>query len=1192
MNPTPKILKNASIQGRRTPWSVCLVLSLFASVLTVEAGTLYWQGNGNTTATRQWNTTANWTENATGGGLPNRLPVASAPYDDLVIGNYNATEAVLNTRPTAGKFYANSITFSCNGWLVVNVNSTNDLVVIGAGGIINNPNNVTGAPTVSAPGQIINEFRCNGQLMANATLMNYDINQPLKFRTLDMGTNRLCLDLKSYTLTLDGPGTNNFSTTTPGASGHYGGSVGGTGGVVKNGIGFTTFSATNTYTGPTLVNAGQLSTKTWSMGGGSYSVADSGSLIVTVGSAGTTLNTSSLSLTNSTGAANTNTLIIALTSLGNATAPVVNATNLNLNGTVYLTVTGTGLSPGTISLLKYSGSITGGGTLVTNSLPSGVVGYLTNNTSISTWQLVVSQVPSLVWVGKTNSTLAGNWDIGTTTNWNDASIGLPTYYANGLPVQLNDTGLTNVITLVTNVTPYSLTVSNNTLTYYLTNDGVNGFQINPSAGIIKDGPGVFVLGTTNSYTSFTYIKQGTLRTAVANAIGRSGASSGAALTNNGILDMNGYNQFVGTLAGSGVITNSTSTAITLQSLPTAEGGPFTGRIDEGSGGAITLYKGGGGTLTLSGQNRYSGGTHFMTGGSAATRVITLGGDNVLGTGPVVFDINAILTPDASPRSLTNSVSIKNVNAAFGLGSAGAGALTLSGSMDNSSGIDQTIVSASDVLILGPMTSTDGGYLGKEGTGKMTLKNNSATWYNKTGDARVSDGTLVLDNSALTVIGLLQPTFRVQSLVSNSIASLYITNNGSLTVGNANGYYRLRLGDAASPTNSLGQQTTTNLVDIRGTLVADGVTLGYTSSMTIITNSPGPSETYVTNYNGGGAYARLNLQPGSQVTLNQLSASPTKTVTEVYMNGATINVFDGASSSFLQGLTNVFIQSGGVTMNGQNNSSIHIRQNLLDGGGGGGLTWNGTNDGNGLSGVGIGDAPVACMLQLDGTNTYTGTTLIKVGILGGIGKLASPVVLASGAKIYPGGGGNIGTLTINNSLTLSNAAVCSFDVNTTNAIYQTNELGVVTNTIPLATNDLLVVSGAVTVGGATININNTGPNLVLGNRFQLFNKAAVGFTNVNVSPALDAGLALQDNLAVDGSVQVVAAVVAAPVLGMAQAGNALTFTWTGSGYKLQSQTNGLGAGLGSVWFDYPGGGTSPVGVTIDPANPTVFFRLSQ
>ena len=133
MNPTPKILKKASIQGRRTPWSVCLVLSLFASVLTVEAGTLYWQGNGNTTATRQWNTAANWTENATGGGLPNRVPVASAPYDDLVIGNYNATEAVLNTRPTAGKFYANSITFSCNGWLVVNVNSTNDLVVIGAG---------------------------------------------------------------------------------------------------------------------------------------------------------------------------------------------------------------------------------------------------------------------------------------------------------------------------------------------------------------------------------------------------------------------------------------------------------------------------------------------------------------------------------------------------------------------------------------------------------------------------------------------------------------------------------------------------------------------------------------------------------------------------------------------------------------------------------------------------------------------------------------------------------------------------------------------------------------------------------------------------------------------------------------------------------------------------------------------------
>jgi hypothetical protein len=34
------------------------------------------------------------------------------------------------------------------------------------------------------------------------------------------------------------------------------------------------------------------------------------------------------------------------------------------------------------------------------------------------------------------------------------------------------------------------------------------------------------------------------------------------------------------------------------------------------------------------------------------------------------------------------------------------------------------------------------------------------------------------------------------------------------------------------------------------------------------------------------------------------------------------------------------------------------------------------------------------------------------------------------------------------------------------------------------------------------------------------------------------------------------------------------------------------GLGTNWSDYPAGGTSPAIVTINPSNPTVFFRLSQ
>jgi hypothetical protein len=57
------------------------------------------------------------------------------------------------------------------------------------------------------------------------------------------------------------------------------------------------------------------------------------------------------------------------------------------------------------------------------------------------------------------------------------------------------------------------------------------------------------------------------------------------------------------------------------------------------------------------------------------------------------------------------------------------------------------------------------------------------------------------------------------------------------------------------------------------------------------------------------------------------------------------------------------------------------------------------------------------------------------------------------------------------------------------------------------------------------------------------------------------------------------------------GAGINFSWTGS-FKLQAQTNNLSTGLSGAWSDYPGGGTSPVAVPVDPAQGTVFFRLAK
>jgi hypothetical protein len=53
---------------------------------------------------------------------------------------------------------------------------------------------------------------------------------------------------------------------------------------------------------------------------------------------------------------------------------------------------------------------------------------------------------------------------------------------------------------------------------------------------------------------------------------------------------------------------------------------------------------------------------------------------------------------------------------------------------------------------------------------------------------------------------------------------------------------------------------------------------------------------------------------------------------------------------------------------------------------------------------------------------------------------------------------------------------------------------------------------------------------------------------------------------------------------------LELSWSGSGFRLQAQTNGLGVGLSTNWFDYPGGESSPVTTPVDLTSHAVFYRL--
>jgi hypothetical protein len=200
----------------------------------------------------------------------------------------------------------------------------------------------------------------------------------------------------------------------------------------------------------------------------------------------------------------------------------------------------------------------------------------------------------------------------------------------------------------------------------------------------------------------------------------------------------------------------------------------------------------------------------------------------------------------------------------------------------------------------------------------------------------------------------------------------------------------------------------------------------------------------------------------------------------------------------------------------------------------------------------------------GSGTGSGGISIVSGTLGGTGAVTGPVTFSAGT-LSPGAGG-IGTFTINGALTLAG-----------NTIIEVNK-GV--------GNDRVVATSVNFAGTLTIATNGT--PFVAGDTFQIFSLSGhtADFGTISGNPGAGLNWAFNPT---NGVLSVVSAVVPSPTLVFTNTGGSLQFSWTGS-FKLQSQTNNLATGLTGTWGDYPGGGTSPVTVSTDPASPTVFFRL--
>ncbi len=193
----------------------------------------------------------------------------------------------------------------------------------------------------------------------------------------------------------------------------------------------------------------------------------------------------------------------------------------------------------------------------------------------------------------------------------------------------------------------------------------------------------------------------------------------------------------------------------------------------------------------------------------------------------------------------------------------------------------------------------------------------------------------------------------------------------------------------------------------------------------------------------------------------------------------------------------------------------------------------------------------------------------------------------GIGIITGSPIQIPTLTINGTYTIGTTITLTTNTPTLNGTLVFD----LANPQKIA---LLPAAGTALYYSGMLNVINSGPAPASGATYQFFDAPSFGgsFTSVTL-PGLSAGLSWQDDLFISGSISVTGTSILPPILSIARDGALLTLSWdsaTYPGYSVQAQTNS--AGVGTNWSATGSGTVSPFIISINPANPPVFFRLSS
>ena len=527
-----------------------------------------------------------------------------------------------------------------------------------------------------------------------------------------------------------------------------------------------------------------------------------------------------------------------------------------------------------------------------------------------------------------NSAVYFNWGGRLNLGGYDNTVG---GLANGLSA--NPTGTTNV-DLGANI----LTLTNKAATS-LSFAGV----IAGTGGLIKNGTGTQILTGANTYSGGTLVSAGVLQ---GNATGLQGS-----ITNNAsvVFDQTGAGTYAGDMSGSG-----------------------------------TLSAIGAGTLTLSGNNSYSGKTTISTGTvklGSATALGSTNGLTELAGGRL--DLNGQTTAEYLTNSSSSSV-LANSSASTGTLSSDA---TLVGDLavTNTGNIDAQRL----IGLYSPRTIT------KSGTGTLTTAgaghNNLAAWVINGGTVNLANtsgygadrgvtintnGTLKLsgsnydlinDGQAFTVNG---GTFDLNGK-AEAVAAIGGTNG---TIRNsAAGAATLYVGGGVSGTSSASWSGT--IQNGTGTLA---VVKEGTGTQTLSGNNTYTGGTTVS----GGTLRLASATAAGTGTITQSSGSSTL---EIDTTGTVTNAMSIYNISTLQSVT----LSGNKTLN---NATYTVADTTT------------TTDSGNLSGAGGVTKEGLGTLILTGDNSYTGAVNVNAGLLnldsstGGAAASTTSVSVASGATL--------------------------------------------------------------------------------------------------------------------------------------------------------------------------------------------------